>query len=301
VAFIFTAEKPCSLRACAAAAMSSGPVAADPGVGPDAIAHLAAEHLVSRDVVVPALEVPQRLVEPGQRRHQHRPAAVEAAAIGDLPDILDPARVGADEAVADRLKGTVHRFGMAFQARLAPSNAPSAVSTRTNSQRGGTRKVSIRAIFIFRGFTPGGERIKGKLYDNSVRARCAAPGPGTCAAPAAMSWREGYIAVDWGTTNRRAYLIDSAGRLADEFADDLGLMAVPKGGFDAAAAQIRERLGDRPMLLAGWSARTAAGERRLTLPLRQAMRTSPAPSCGSSPGAPASSRASARPARPART
>jgi len=50
-----------------------------------------------------------------------------------------------------------------------------------------------------------------------------------------MTWRDGYIAVDWGTTNRRAYLIDSAGRLADEFADDLGLMAVPKGGFDAAA------------------------------------------------------------------
>ena len=66
-----------------------------------------------------------------------------------------------------------------------------------------------------------------------------------------MSWREGYIAVDWGTTNRRAYLIDASGSLADEFADDLGLMAVPKGGFDAAAAQIRERLGDRPMLLAG--------------------------------------------------
>ncbi len=66
-----------------------------------------------------------------------------------------------------------------------------------------------------------------------------------------MSWREGYIAVDWGTTNRRAYLIDAAGRLADEFADDLGLMAVPKGGFEASAAEIRQRLGDRPMLLAG--------------------------------------------------
>ena len=66
-----------------------------------------------------------------------------------------------------------------------------------------------------------------------------------------MSWRDGYIAVDWGTTNRRAYLIGADGHLADEFADDLGLMAVPPGGFDAAAAQIRERLGDRPMLLAG--------------------------------------------------
>jgi 2-dehydro-3-deoxygalactonokinase len=66
-----------------------------------------------------------------------------------------------------------------------------------------------------------------------------------------MTWRDGYIAVDWGTTNRRAYLIDASGRLADEFADDLGLMAVTPGGFDAAAAKIRERLGDRPMLLAG--------------------------------------------------
>jgi 2-dehydro-3-deoxygalactonokinase len=66
-----------------------------------------------------------------------------------------------------------------------------------------------------------------------------------------MSWRDGYIAVDWGTTNRRAYLIDASGELTDTFADDLGLMAVPKGGFEAAAVQIRQRLGDRPMLLAG--------------------------------------------------
>jgi 2-dehydro-3-deoxygalactonokinase len=66
-----------------------------------------------------------------------------------------------------------------------------------------------------------------------------------------MSWREGYIAVDWGTTNRRAYLIDASGRLVDTFADELGLMAVPEGGFDAAGAEIRRRLGDRPMLLAG--------------------------------------------------
>jgi len=66
-----------------------------------------------------------------------------------------------------------------------------------------------------------------------------------------MVWRDGYIAVDWGTTNRRAYALDGDGRLTDSFGDDLGLMAVPKGGFDAAAAEIRARLGDRPMLLAG--------------------------------------------------
>jgi 2-dehydro-3-deoxygalactonokinase len=66
-----------------------------------------------------------------------------------------------------------------------------------------------------------------------------------------MNWRSGYIAVDWGTTNRRAYAVDADGKLTDSFGDDLGLLAVPAGGFDAAAADIRERLGDRPMLLAG--------------------------------------------------
>ena len=66
-----------------------------------------------------------------------------------------------------------------------------------------------------------------------------------------MGWREGYIAVDWGTTNRRASAVGADRRLQDEMEDDLGLLAVPPGGFEAAAAEIRERLGDRPMLLAG--------------------------------------------------
>jgi 2-dehydro-3-deoxygalactonokinase len=66
-----------------------------------------------------------------------------------------------------------------------------------------------------------------------------------------MGWRDGYIAVDWGTTNRRAYAVNGAGRCEEIMADDLGLLAVPDGGFPAAAAEIRARLGDRPMLLAG--------------------------------------------------
>lgn len=66
-----------------------------------------------------------------------------------------------------------------------------------------------------------------------------------------MGWRDGYIAVDWGTTNRRAYRLDKSGALLDEFADDHGLMAVPAGGFDRAVTEIREQLGDYPMLLAG--------------------------------------------------
>ena len=66
-----------------------------------------------------------------------------------------------------------------------------------------------------------------------------------------MRWTEGFIAVDWGTTNRRAYLIDASGKCVEEFEDAKGALSVPKGEFPAAAAEIRTRLGDLPMLLAG--------------------------------------------------
>jgi 2-dehydro-3-deoxygalactonokinase len=66
-----------------------------------------------------------------------------------------------------------------------------------------------------------------------------------------MRWPDGFIAVDWGTTNRRAYRIDSSGACTDEFEDGKGVLSVPAGGFPAAVAEIRERLGDMPLLLAG--------------------------------------------------
>jgi 2-dehydro-3-deoxygalactonokinase len=66
-----------------------------------------------------------------------------------------------------------------------------------------------------------------------------------------MRWAEGFIAVDWGTTNRRAYRIDSSGKCVDRFEDHQGVLSVPDGGFPAAVAEIRRRLGDHPLLLAG--------------------------------------------------
>jgi 2-dehydro-3-deoxygalactonokinase len=66
-----------------------------------------------------------------------------------------------------------------------------------------------------------------------------------------MNWTEGYIAVDWGTTNRRAWRLDRAGAVAGELEDDQGILAVPEGGFHEAVAQVRARLGDLPMLMAG--------------------------------------------------
>jgi len=66
-----------------------------------------------------------------------------------------------------------------------------------------------------------------------------------------MRWPDGFIAVDWGTTNRRAYLIDSAGKQTGEFEDGKGILTISAGEFPAAIAEIRARLGDKPLLLAG--------------------------------------------------
>ena len=56
-----------------------------------------------------------------------------------------------------------------------------------------------------------------------------------------MRWSDGFITADWCTTNRRAYLIDSSGNCVAEFEDDKGILSVPKGGFEAAIAEVRER------------------------------------------------------------
>ncbi len=66
-----------------------------------------------------------------------------------------------------------------------------------------------------------------------------------------MRMAEGFIAVDWGTTNRRAYRLDPDGRCGEEFEDDRGVLSVPDGDFGGAVAEIRSRLGDLPLLLAG--------------------------------------------------
>ena len=59
-----------------------------------------------------------------------------------------------------------------------------------------------------------------------------------------------FIAVDWGTTNRRAWLIED-GRVVGTVRDALGITSVPAGGFAAEAAAMRARFGGAPMLLAG--------------------------------------------------
>lgn len=57
-----------------------------------------------------------------------------------------------------------------------------------------------------------------------------------------------FLAVDWGTTNRRIYRIED-GQVVASARDELGVTAVED--FDAAVADIRTQFGDLPMLLVG--------------------------------------------------
>lgn len=59
-----------------------------------------------------------------------------------------------------------------------------------------------------------------------------------------------FVAVDWGTSNRRAWLIED-GTVAVRHRDDRGVTAVAAGSFAAAAAALRDRFGGAPLVLAG--------------------------------------------------
>jgi 2-dehydro-3-deoxygalactonokinase len=60
-----------------------------------------------------------------------------------------------------------------------------------------------------------------------------------------------WIAVDWGSTHRRAFRIDAAGNVAARISDSDGVLAIAPGGFPEAAARLRAELGDLPLLMGG--------------------------------------------------
>lgn len=64
-------------------------------------------------------------------------------------------------------------------------------------------------------------------------------------------WQNGFVAVDWGTTNRRAYHLDSEGGYRVLLEDGCGILSIPAGGFPDAVAQIRAAAPGLPLMLAG--------------------------------------------------
>jgi 2-dehydro-3-deoxygalactonokinase len=60
-----------------------------------------------------------------------------------------------------------------------------------------------------------------------------------------------FIAVDWGTTNRRAWRIGPGGLAEAAWEDGRGVMSLGSGDYAGEVAGLRARLGDLPMLLGG--------------------------------------------------
>lgn len=63
--------------------------------------------------------------------------------------------------------------------------------------------------------------------------------------------RKALVTIDWGTTNRRIFLLDADGAVAAHTRDSCGVTAIPAGGFPAEMARLRGLYGDVPFLLAG--------------------------------------------------
>jgi hypothetical protein len=98
------------------------PVAPDPAVHAHPIPGPAAEQLPGRHAERAALDVPQRLLDPGDRAAQHRPAAVEAAAPHDLEVVLDAERVAPSDLLAELLDRGAHGGDAALDDRLTPAH-----------------------------------------------------------------------------------------------------------------------------------------------------------------------------------
>jgi 2-dehydro-3-deoxygalactonokinase len=66
------------------------------------------------------------------------------------------------------------------------------------------------------------------------------------------SWAaKGFVAVDWGSTARRAYLLDPDGKIIDELEDDTGILSVPRERLGPEVEALAAHFGGAPMLMAG--------------------------------------------------
>ena len=64
-------------------------------------------------------------------------------------------------------------------------------------------------------------------------------------------WQDGFIAVDWGTTNRRAWAAEPGGGTRELLEDGMGVLKVAPGGYTGEVDRLRALWPGRPLLLAG--------------------------------------------------
>jgi 2-dehydro-3-deoxygalactonokinase len=60
-----------------------------------------------------------------------------------------------------------------------------------------------------------------------------------------------YIAIDWGTTNRRAWRVTADGTLGESMRDSRGVLSLAADDYPGELATIRAHLGELPVIAAG--------------------------------------------------
>ncbi len=121
MAFIFTAVNPRATQSLGGSCGVARTIAADPGVDTNAITALSAKQLVDRYAESLALDVPQRLIDAGERTHVQAAATIEAGAIHHCPMVFDLMRVLADQIICQFIDLRRDGGGTALQYRLAPA------------------------------------------------------------------------------------------------------------------------------------------------------------------------------------
>ncbi|WP_426314590.1 2-dehydro-3-deoxygalactonokinase [Methylobacterium fujisawaense] len=66
-----------------------------------------------------------------------------------------------------------------------------------------------------------------------------------------MDGRAAYIAVDWGTTNRRAFAVSGSGAVLNSLQDGRGILSLAPDDYPAEIADLRARLGPHPVIAVG--------------------------------------------------
>jgi hypothetical protein len=100
-----------------------GAIAADPLIDADSVAGATTEQLVNRRAEAFALDVPERLIDPGDSAHQNRTAPVEPPAIHPLPVVLDTTRVLPEQVAIDQfLDRRADGLRAALDDRLTPAD-----------------------------------------------------------------------------------------------------------------------------------------------------------------------------------
>jgi hypothetical protein len=99
-------------------------VAAVVRVADDPVSDQAAEQLVGRDAELLAPNVPERDVHRGQRRADDVAGREKAAPVHQLPEVLDPAGVFADDLLADVVECAQDRLRAHVDTALADAGDP---------------------------------------------------------------------------------------------------------------------------------------------------------------------------------